>query len=130
MSGVAPKSNDNSIVVRIVKGTVSVLLTGDIEEGGLPVLLGSGQLLPSTVLKVPHHGSRLGSAGEAFFHAVHPAVAVLSVGRLHHLPAPETLEALSRTGAAQYLTRDDGAIQIRTNGSRLKIVTFKQQRSH
>ena len=130
VSGVAPKSNDNSIVVRIAKGTVSVLLTGDIEEGGLPVLLGSGQLLPSTVLKVPHHGSRLGSAGEAFFHAVHPAVAVLSVGRLHHLPAPETLEALSRTGAAQYLTRDDGAIQIRTNGSRLKIVTFKQQRSH
>ena len=103
------------------------MLTGDIEEEGLPVLLGSGRSLQSTVLKVPHHGSRLGSAGETFFGAVHPEVAVLSVGRLHHLPAQETLEALSRTGAVRYLTRDDGAVQIGTDGVHLKIRSFKRR---
>lgn len=128
VAGVAPPSNDNSIVVRLVTGTVSVLLAADIEEEGLPVLLGSGRSLQSTVLKVPHHGSWLGRASEAFFDAVRPAVAVLSVGRLHHLPAPETLEALSRTGAATYLTRDDGAVRIRTDGVHLKVRSFRRQK--
>jgi len=124
--GTSPQSNDNSIVLTLTKGAVKVLLTGDIEEAGLPWLLRAPDVLRATVLKVPHHGSRLGEAGHAFFEAVRPEVAVLSVGRLHHLPAVETLEALSRTGAMLLSTREDGAIALRTDGDRLELRAFRR----
>jgi competence protein ComEC len=123
--GAAPESNDNSVVLKVTKGSVSVLLCGDIEEAGLPWLLQAGRPLGSTVLKVPHHGSRLGTVGERFFDAVQPQIAILSVGRLHHLPTAETLHALQGTGARIYSTREDGAIHLRTDGHRLEIRTFK-----
>ncbi len=124
MPGVLPDSNDNSVVLRVAMGRVSVLLCGDIEEAGLPWLLRAGTGGPTTVLKIPHHGSRLGQAGEAFFDAVRPRVAMLSVGRAHHLPAPETVQALQRRGTAIVSTRDDGAVSLRTDGRRLEIRTF------
>jgi competence protein ComEC len=124
--GVEPESNDNSVVLKLTYGAISLLLTGDVEEAGLPWLLGQGEAaLQSTVLKVPHHGSRLGRAGEAFFQAVHPRIAILSVGRAHHLPAPETLAALRRWRVPVYATREQGAIAVRTDGRRLDIRTFR-----
>jgi competence protein ComEC len=125
--GTAPESNDNSVVLRVTKGAVSVLLTGDIEEAGLPWLLAHEGALRSSALKVPHHGSRLGEAGARFFHAVGPSVAVLSVGRIHHLPAPETVRALEAVGAAVYSTKTHGAIRLRTDGRQLLVTTFKSK---
>ncbi len=125
LPGIPAASNDNSVVLKITKGAVSVLLTGDIEEAGLPHLCERAGLLRSTVLKVPHHGSRLGQAGETLFQAVRPDVAVLSVGRIHRLPAAQTLEALQRHGARVFLTRDEGAVSLRTDGVRLVIRTFR-----
>jgi competence protein ComEC len=125
IAGVAPDSNDNSLVLRLTKGAISVLLTGDIEEEGLPHLLQANPRLRATVLKVPHHGSRLGQAGEAFFRAVKPAVAVLSVGHAHGLPAAETMQALDRTRAVVYATREEGSVHLRTDGRRLEVRTFK-----
>ena len=124
-----PISNDNSIVVKLTKGTISVLLTGDIEEAGLPRLLRERGALRATVLKVPHHGSRLGEAGERFFRAVHPSFAILSVGRLHHLPAEETVRALERNGAQIFSTRRDGAIHLRTDGTQLEMRTYRGRRN-
>jgi len=121
--GAAPASNDNSVVLKVTKGSVSFLLCGDIEEAGLPWLLRQGGRLRSSVLKVPHHGSRLGEVGERFFNTVQPAVAVLSVGRLHHLPAPDTVDALTRTGARIFSTRRDGAVSLRTDGTQLEVRT-------
>ncbi len=121
-------SNDNSVVMKVTKGRVSMLLCGDIEEAGLPWLLRNGGPGQSTVLKVPHHGSRLGPIGERFFQLVHPSVALISVGRLHHLPTSETLEALQRTQAELYLTRDDGAIRLRTDGTVLQIEATRRHR--
>jgi competence protein ComEC len=123
--GVDPASNDNSIVLKLTKGSVSVLLCGDIEEAGLPWLLREQEALRSTGLKIPHHGSRLGAAGERFFEAVQPQIAILSVGRLHHLPSPETVQALRQAGAQIYSTREDGAIHLRTDGRRLEVTTFR-----
>jgi competence protein ComEC len=124
----APDSNDHSVVLRLRKGTVSLLLTGDIEEAGLPWLLQRPGTLASTVLKVPHHGSALGEAGARFFRAVHPAVALISVGRLHRLPHPSTLAALQEVGAQTLVTVHDGAIRVRTDGQRLLVTTFRTRR--
>ena len=119
--GTAEGSNDNSIVLQLTKGQVSVLLTGDLEEDGIPWLLAHEPALRAAVLKVPHHGSRLGDAGERLFRAVRPHVAILSVGRAHGLPAEDTVRALHQTGAAIYSTRDHGAVRLRTDGVRLEI---------
>ena len=127
--GTAPASNDNSVVLKLTRGAVSLLLAADIEEAGLPWLLGAAPAsLRADVLKVPHHGSRVGEAGERFVRAVAPRAVILSVGRAHHLPAPETVAALARTGARLYSTRDDGAIALRTDGRRLQMRTFKGDR--
>ena len=128
LPGVAPESNDNSAVLRVTMGSISMLLTGDIEEAGLPVLLHNAAGLRSNVLKVPHHGSRLGAAGEALLAAVRPDIAVLSVGRIHHLPARETLDQLARYDVPTLSTRDAGAIQLRTDGTHLQVRTFKGAR--
>lgn len=119
-----PSSNDNGIVLRMTKGSVSVLLTGDLEERGAPYLLHTGTPLQSTVLKVPHHGSSLGAAGPPFFNAVYPQIALLSVGRLHHLPSADTMHALEVTGARLYSTRAHGAITLRTDGAHLEVHPF------
>jgi len=120
------QSNDNSLVLRITLGKVSALLCGDLEERGIPWLLRAGFPLRSTLLKVPHHGSRLHRAGAKLFAQVHPQVALLSVGRLHHLPARETVEALKATGAGLHITRDEGAIQMRIDGTHLEVRAFKR----
>lgn len=119
-------SNDGSIVLKVTKGRVSFLLTGDIEERGLAVLCHTPRFLQATVLKVPHHGSRLGFIGGRFFDKVEPEIALLSVGRGRSLPAPETLKALSDRGVRLYSTRTHGAISLRTDGRRLEIQTFKR----
>jgi competence protein ComEC len=126
---VRPASNDNSVVVRLTKGAVRIVLTGDIEEAGLPWLLRATGAQRAAVVKVPHHGSRLGASGERFFDALQPRLAILSVGRIHHLPAPETLQMLARTGARLYATRQDGAIHLRTDGRRLEVRTARGPRA-
>jgi len=124
--GAPARSNDNCVVLKLTKGAVSMLLTGDIEEAGLPWLLDTGKAGGITVLKVPHHGSRLGEPGVRFFHAVQPRVAIISVGRLHHLPSAETLRALREQGVCLYMTRDDGAVSLRTDGARLDVRAFRR----
>jgi competence protein ComEC len=67
------------------------------------------------VLKVGHHGSAYSSSA-AFILAVHPRVAIVSVGR-HNLfghPATITLETLSAGGASLYRTDQCGAVTIST----------------
>jgi competence protein ComEC len=125
VEGADPPSNDNSLVLGVRKGSVGMLLTGDLEEAGVPVLLDGAGEVQAAVFKVPHHGSRLGRAGEDLLDAVRPRLAVLSVGRLHHLPAAETLAALARHEVPVLSTRDAGTVQIRTDGTRLDVRTFK-----
>ena len=119
-------SNDNSIVLKLTKGSVSILLCGDIEEEGLPWLLKERKRLRSSVLQIPHHGSKLGGIGRELFEAVKPRFAILSVGRKHNLPAPETVRAIKDLGAGLLSTRDVGAISLRTDGKRLVIRTYRQ----
>jgi len=126
--GTAPSSNDNSVVIKITMGKVNLLLCGDLEERGLPWLMRWNQALQAQILKVPHHGSALGPWGRSFVEQVHPDVAVISVGRAHHLPSTEVLHDLAEVGAWVFLTRRDGAITLRTDGIRLEIRVFRGSR--
>jgi competence protein ComEC len=101
---------------------VAFLLPGDVQAEVEQELVRSGAYLPSTVLKVPHHGSK-SSSSQAFLDAVRPQVAVISVGqdnRFKH-PSDEVLERLE--GTLLYRTDRNGRVTVTSDGHRLWIDT-------
>ena len=110
--GAAPKNND-SLVMRIVYGRRSVLLTGDMEKQ-----IEARLTVPRTdVLKVGHHGSH-SSSMPAFLDAVHPAFALISVGfeNSYGHPHRDTLDHLAERRILTLRTDRQGLLTIRTNG--------------
>ena len=119
-------TNSDSIVMRLVYGDVSFLLTGDLGTPGEERVLSSGATLSATVLKVGHHGSATSTSDE-FLRAVNPKYAMISVGkhnRYRH-PAAATLKRLTDAGVETYRTDEHGAIEIKTDGQELVIVPQK-----
>ncbi len=120
--------NDRSIVLRLEYGRASFLLTGDIESEAERIMVNADpqwNLLRSTVLKVPHHGSR-GALHPAFLRAVLPTVGVISVGATNTYghPAPQTLKAYARLRTSLFRTDLDGAITMVTDGTRLDVFRY------
>jgi competence protein ComEC len=122
--------NDDSLVLELCYGGVSMLLTGDIgkdvERGLVPL-----DLLPTVVLKVAHHGSATSSADE-FVGQVRPKVAVIGVGRgnAYGHPVPAVLERLRAVGAAVFRTDQEGEIEVVTDGSSIDVRGFTGRRFH
>lgn len=119
-------ANDASVVVRVVYGNASFLLTGDVFKDGERWLLGSGHVLDSDVLKVAHHGSDTSSSAP-FLSAVSPRAAVISAGqdnRFGH-PDPEVVERLEGLMPASriFKTFERGTITFETDGSTLSVKT-------
>jgi competence protein ComEC len=105
--------NNASMVLRLAYGGTSFLFTGDLEASGESALLSSSRNLQSTILKVPHHGSRT-SSSQAFVEASHPKVAIISLGYRNrfHFPAPEVIDRYRSQGARMMRTDEDGAIEV------------------
>lgn len=114
--------NDSSLTLRVSRGTTGVLLTGDIEARAEERLLRAPGRLGSTVLKVPHHGSRT-SSGPVFVETVAPAVAVVSVGagNRYGLPSPEVERRYRARGTCVLRTDRCGAITVVSNGAHLRV---------
>ena len=114
--------NERSLVLKLVYGEFSVLLTGDSGQPSEVRLLRTGQPVGAQVLKVGHHGSET-SSSPAFIEAVGASVAVIQVGaenRYGH-PDPEVLENL---GGRLVLRNDrDGRVHIRSDGRLMWIET-------
>lgn len=114
--------NDASLVLRAGTPVGRVLLTGDVEIAGQIRLLGSGEDLSAEVLKVPHHGSRY--TLPAFLAAVHPQVALVSVGAGNDYghPSPLVLDELARGGTRILRTDRDGDVAVTVDAGRLAVV--------
>jgi competence protein ComEC len=116
--------NDDSIVLELRWGGVSIVLTGDIgsevERTIAPLFAPS----PLRVIKVPHHGS-LTSSSQEFVKALAPRIAVASVGRSNTFghPAPAVLERYREAGAEIFRTDRDGAVTVTTDGHSLEART-------
>lgn len=117
--------NDDSLVIDLELGSVSILLTGDIGAAVERELGSRIGRAPFRILKVPHHGSRTSSSW-AFLAAVRPDVAIISAGRGNRYghPAPEVLERYRRIGAVVFRTDLDGAVNVETDGHRVWIETY------
>lgn len=121
--------NDDSVVIELRYGQVSMLLTGDIGREVEQALIPSLDLLPIVVLKSPHHGSGTSSSPE-FVAAIEPAVVVISNGRGNSYghPVPYVLERYRTVGARIVRTDQDGQIEVSTDGQSLDLSTFTGRR--
>jgi competence protein ComEC len=114
--------NDDSVVLELRYGSVSIVLTGDIGAEAERALAGRLAPVPLRVLKVPHHGSRTSSTA-AWIAELSPAVAVVSAGRGNRFghPAAEVLARYEAAGVAMFRTDLDGAVTVTTDGERLRV---------
>jgi len=102
------KANERSLAARLQFEAGSVLLTSDIGSATERLFLPSGAI-PSTILIVPHHGSRH-SACDAFLDAVSPRLALIPAGPLnrYHHPHQEVLDRLRARGIPHRFPKRDG----------------------
>jgi competence protein ComEC len=117
--GPEPQNND-SLVLRIVYGARSLLLTGDMEKPVEWDVAFSTKWPHADILKVGHHGSKTSSTPE-FLDQVHPALAVISdgYGNMYGHPHAITLEHLRERHILTYRTDVDGLTSIFTDGQRI-----------
>jgi len=128
--GPASDENNNSLVLRLDWGLVSVLLSGDLEQEGELALLAAGLPLRHLILKVAHHGSRY-STTEEFLRAAQPRLAVVSVGARNPFrhPAADTLARLERAGVRLYRTDRDGAVVLESDGATLSVTRWATRKT-
>jgi competence protein ComEC len=120
------RSNNNSIVLRVALDGVAFLFAGDLMRPAETELVRlAGTRLQSSVLFVPHHGSKSSSSAE-FIAAVQPAAAVVSAGRgnRYRFPAKVVLGRYHAAGCRVYRTDHHGAITLTTRGGRLEVETY------
>ena len=120
--------NDDSVVLELRYGEVSVILPGDIGSETERSLVGSFQPASFRVLKVPHHGSRT-SSSKTFITTLRPDAAVISAGRENPFghPHPEVVQRYTAAGAEVWQTGEVGAISVCTDGRAVRLETHARQ---
>ena len=112
-----------STIALVRYGMVRFLLVGDAERAEEDWLLAHHpKELRADVLKVGHHGSSTSSSDE-FLAAVHPGLAVISVGagNKYGHPSGDVIRALARVGAEVLRTDEAGTIVVRSDGVRIEV---------
>lgn len=123
---ILPKNqHDATIITKLTYHDFSVLLTGDIEEEHERDLLAAHcptgptdcPNLQSTILKVPHHGSKSGLLPD-FLAAVRPKAAIISCGQGNPYghPHPSILQRLSAAAIPTFRTDTEGTIRVDADG--------------
>ncbi|HYD93093.1 MAG TPA: MBL fold metallo-hydrolase [Candidatus Paceibacterota bacterium] len=112
------ETNTGSVVLRVVYGDTSFLLTGDAPDDveSWLVTLDEGSI-KSDVLKAGHHGSRT-STSAAFLAAVDPSIVVISAGKDNSYghPHQEVVERILASGAILVSTIEKGTIVFESDG--------------
>lgn len=116
-------TNNGSVVLHVVYGATSFMLTGDLPsplEDYLVSLDGKDGVLTSDVLKAGHHGSKY-STDDTWLAAVHPATVAISAGKGNPYghPSPEALGRISKEGAQILSTIDHGTLEFLSDGTKI-----------
>jgi competence protein ComEC len=117
-------TNNRSLVARISRGDLAVLIPGDLEAPGERVILALGLDLRSQVLIAGHHGSRRGTTRD-FLLAVAPDVVVVTAGRRNVFghPHAETLARIREYGVPVVRTDVRGTITLIGNAKTWVVET-------
>ncbi|MFC0227889.1 ComEC family protein [Serratia aquatilis] len=120
--------NDDSCVVRIDDGKFSILLTGDIERRAEQALLRQRHALPSTILQVPHHGSKT-SSSPPFLRAVAPELAVASASRYNvwRLPAGKIIKRYAENHIIWRDTAHSGQLSVLFFDNNWQVKGYREQ---
>lgn len=103
--------NNNSCILQVSNSAGQMLLSGDIEWLAEEYLIKTyGKKLASTILLIPHHGSKTSSSKE-FINRVNPNYAIVSYGfdNRYHFPHPEALRNYS---IPIFNTMDCGRVRV------------------
>lgn len=122
--------NNQSLVLRFTYGEQSFLFTGDIEKEAEEVLLAQKEILSSTVLKVPHHGSN-SSSTEPFLQKVSAKLAIISAplrSPFHH-PHATVVHRYQQLNTKILQTGIKGAITITTDGHQINWQAYRTKES-
>ena len=121
--------NDDSVVVEVRIGVVSLLLTGDIEASAEAAIAPRLEPAGVRVMLAPHHGSTTSSTWPRLFAAA-PRLAIISAGRGNRYGHPHAavLARYAAIGARVLRTDADGAISVRTDGRTVDVTTFTGRR--
>lgn len=122
------EGNNSSCVLKISNYLQSILLVGDIEKAAENYLVHAKQKnLKSTVLIVPHHGSKTSSSIE-FLNHVQPVYALFSTGFHNRFKFPHkiVLNRYERLGSKIYNTATEGTISLKLNAltNKIRIETY------
>lgn len=118
--------NDMSVVIRLTYKNTSFLFMGDASSISERDMLSKYKDLSADVIKIGHHGSKTASSTD-FLKAVHPSIAVISVGRdnSYGLPSNEVVRRVKDSGAKLFRTDYDGTVVIESDGKKL---SYKEEK--
>jgi len=125
--GALASSNNKCLVLKLVYGQSSMLLTGDAEVPAEARMVDAyDRFLSSDVIKSGHHGS-ISSSSTEFLRTVQPKVAIISVGRNNKFghPSPVVLERLKLQGCHYLRTDEVGAVAMESDGARWSLVDWR-----
>jgi competence protein ComEC len=124
------KANDRSCVLRISAGGTRVLLTGDAEaRSEREMLAHDPEALRAETLVVPHHGS-VTSSTLPFVAAVHPQIAIFTVGyrnRFGH-PRREVVQRYTELGSRILRSDRHGALLLDIDAHGTHIRAQREER--
>jgi competence protein ComEC len=117
--------NDDSVVLELRLGDVSIVLPGDIEAAAEAAVAGLLPAAPIRILQAPHHGSAT-SSSIGLIRAARPRLAVVSAGRGNRYGHPHraVLERYRTEGVPVMRTDLEGAITLRTDGRSVRLESF------
>ncbi|MGV8935145.1 MAG: DNA internalization-related competence protein ComEC/Rec2 [Gallionellaceae bacterium] len=122
------KNNERGCVLRISTGINSILLSADIEKQSERRLLAiHADKLASTLLVVPHHGSKTSSTVE-FVAAVQPRYAVITNGYLNSFghPKKEVVDRYLQQGSEVLRSDEDGAILVDMDAQNITVERYRK----
>jgi competence protein ComEC len=122
--------NEDSIVLEIRLGDLSIVLPGDIGKEAERLILprlDPGRLV---ILKAPHHGSATSSTQD-LLDRLRPAAVIFSCGRHNRFghPHPAVVERYRAMGTALFSTAEDGAVFVESDGRRVEVRGFASGRA-
>jgi competence protein ComEC len=121
--------NEDSVVLEIRFGDVSIVLPGDIGREAEQLITPHLATARLTIVKAPHHGSATSST-QPFIDALRPSAVIFSAGRGNRFghPAPAVVARYAAANCAIFRTDQDGAIVLDTDGRVVEIRTWLGRR--
>lgn len=118
--------NSYSLIIKIINGNDSFLLTGDATGDETNDILNTGIDVSAMVYKAAHHGSANDGCNDSgFVNAVNPQIAVISCGvdNTYGHPHRETMQLFNNKELYVYRTDTMGSITFLSTGDSINVTT-------